>query len=179
MFMKLYPMVLIPFVTMLLITSYTDFRYHRIANVWSFGGILIALLLQLILAGWQGMASGLGGMLVGFLLLLPMYLTGGMAAGDVKLMAAAGAFLGFKLTFAAVVLSLISGGLLAIAYVSLRGDLKALLFRYFNIIKLTAITRNPKQSYTSPGGNEAASQRFPYAIAIATGCFITLALFWR
>ena len=53
-------------------------------------------------------------MIIGFLSLLPLYILGGMAAGDLKLMAMCGSFIGLPSTLIAVLLSLIFGGFYAL-----------------------------------------------------------------
>ncbi len=76
----------------------------QIATASSIGGALLA---------------GFGGAGVGLIILLPFYVLGGMGAGDVKLLAAAGGFLGPQGALLAGVITLVAGlflGLLAIAY---------------------------------------------------------------
>ena len=87
-----------------------------------------------------GIGSALGGALVGFALFLPLYVVRGMAAGDVKLMATVGLFLGPAETVHACVLTWCVGGAMALlmllftgrwsdAYANLRGLLLPMLLR--------------------------------------------------
>ena len=72
----------------------TDFRSRRIPNVLTFGSSAAAVLFLGITSGWAGVVSSLEGWAVGCLLFLPWFLLGGMGAGDVKLLAALGAWAG-------------------------------------------------------------------------------------
>ncbi|MFD1693494.1 prepilin peptidase [Azotobacter chroococcum] len=71
-----------------------DVCRHRIPNSLVLIGMVLSLLCQFSLTGMNGLISCWLGVLVGFGLFLPFYSLGGMAAGDVKLMAMAGDFLG-------------------------------------------------------------------------------------
>ncbi|MEG0884092.1 MAG: prepilin peptidase, partial [Janthinobacterium sp.] len=74
-----------------------DMRSRRIPNGLVFGGALAALLLHAVLtpgAGGLGLPAALGGLALGLALLLPMYMLRALGAGDVKLMAMVGAFIG-------------------------------------------------------------------------------------
>lgn len=104
----------------------SDLRSHRVPNGLVAAGLAVALAIPL--AGVLGAADGpswrlaaasvapwAAGLVLGGLLLLPGYALGGMAAGDVKLMAMAGAFLGPGLAAAAVLYACLVGGALALA----------------------------------------------------------------
>ncbi|REM34762.1 prepilin peptidase, partial [Mycobacterium tuberculosis] len=57
-----------------------------------------------------------GGLGVGFAAMVPFYVIGVMGAGDVKLMAMAGAFIGPEQTLMAVLFTFIAGGVAAMAF---------------------------------------------------------------
>lgn len=92
-----------------------DYRTMRIPNWLTAAGALSAFLLH----AWNGpVAGGLlhaaGGLLTGLVLLLPLWLLRVLGAGDVKLMAMVGAFLGAGPVVAAALFSFIAGGVLAL-----------------------------------------------------------------
>ena len=103
--------------TMLAIAVYGDVRSHRISNTLSLLGLVAGLGLQYLGNGLQGVASGLLGAGVGLACFTPFYMLRSMGAGDVKLLAAVGAFLGPQGAFYAALFSLLAGGLGAIGYV--------------------------------------------------------------
>ncbi len=111
------PRMLVLF-ALLVIASVSDWRSYRIPNWLTFGGALFALLSGIAMARTPGAGAmhALAGLALGFVLLLPCYALGVMGAGDVKLMAMVGAFLGAAAVFQAVLLSFIASGVLALAF---------------------------------------------------------------
>ena len=85
-------------------------------------GIVTALLLHAVLTLnppitveilSAALTRWLAGLALGLLLLLPLYLLGACGAGDVKLMAMTGAFLGPQDALGAILMTFLAGGLLA------------------------------------------------------------------
>lgn len=75
------------------IVSYTDGRQRRIPN-WLVASLAALGLAARIADGSP--AAGLAGLVTGFCALLPAYLVGWVGAGDVKLLAAQGLWLGWE-----------------------------------------------------------------------------------
>lgn len=175
--MILNPIVMIILIAVLIATTYSDLKHHKIKNYWIISGILLAFITHAHLAGLDGIFNSLAGLIVGLVFFLPLYITGGMAAGDVKLMAAVGTLLGLELAWMTVLTTLISGGILALSYLLIKGDLKRYIKRWSAILSNVVITRNVKSVYIDPAENEVARQSFPYALAITLGVLISLTLF--
>lgn len=96
----------------------SDLRAHRIPNRLIGLGLAAALMLHAwaLAADAASLAgtswwSPLAGATVGAALLLPLHLSGGMGAGDVKLMAMAGAFVGARGAAWSALYALALGGL--------------------------------------------------------------------
>lgn len=156
----------------LLAASYTDLKEHRIPNAITLGSVVAGIVLQAWFSGLDGVLSGFGGLAAGLALYLPFYLLGGMGAGDVKLMAAVGAFLGPQTVLLAAGLSLIAGALIGLGVVLTRIVLLGVLHPYLVTAKYLLCTG----TYIPPATNIPVDTRFPYAAAIAAG---TLgAVFW-
>ena len=132
-----------------------DLRTRRIPNLLTISAAIVGLLLNLSWRGGHGaVASGVG-LLTGLAAFLPFYIAGGFGAGDVKAMAAVGAFLGPKGALLAAAWTLLVGGVAAL------GVLAALRW---------------KAARASDGWRlgEARRQRFPYGLAIACGTALSL-----
>jgi len=71
-----------------------DVRSRRVPNFISLPGILLGLLLHLALGGWRQLALSAAAGLICGLVFFVFWIAGGMGAGDVKLMAGIGAWLG-------------------------------------------------------------------------------------
>ena len=165
--------ILLPII--LIAASWIDLKEQRIPNFLTFSALIIGVSLQLLLHGWEGLTYSLGGMAIGFLILIPFYIKGGMGAGDVKLMAAAGAFLGFKGALLAVGLTLFAGSIMGVFLLVVLGGVKSAMQRYYTTLKQLLYTQNINISYIPPPSDEAAAVKFPYASAICVG---TIAAMW-
>lgn len=160
----------------------SDLRSRRIPNKLILSGIGLALAVDAIamststapIAGpaWW---SPLTGLATGFALLLPLYLLRATGAGDVKLMAMVGAFVGAPTVLAATLYTLLAGGLLSMVFMLGRGVAAQTLA---NVRFL--LTDWAQRAGTGQGARLAPLQttaaRLPYAVAIALGT--AAALLW-
>jgi prepilin peptidase CpaA len=151
---------------------WVDMREHRIPNLVSLGGVLAGLFMHTWFHGYEGLLAGLGGMALGLGILLPFYLLKGMGAGDVKLMAAVGAFLGPQHVLLAAGLTLLAGSLAGIAILVYGKGIGKALQRYWFTVRW--LVTAGAWIYQRPAEDEAAAIRFPYALAIATGSLAAL-----
>jgi prepilin peptidase CpaA len=112
-------------------------------------------------ARWPALALGL-------CLLLPMYAMRALGAGDVKLMAMIGAFVGPGAVAGITLLTLLAGGVLALGVAGFNGRLKVMLFNRRHMIKYSML-RSLAGEVPKMDAPAAASGRLPYAVAIAAG----------
>jgi prepilin peptidase CpaA len=105
-----------------------DLATRRIPNSLCLTGAVLGLGLSVSAQGGGGLVQGMGGLAAAALILLPLYAAGGMGAGDVKLMGAAGAWLGIEGAVFAAALALVLGGLLAVALLIAPGRRRKLPF---------------------------------------------------
>ena len=104
--------------------AWGDLRTRRIPNYLTLGTAVAGLAFNCIAQGLPGLVNGILGMLLGFACLFLPYLWGGMGAGDVKALAALGAWLGPKLTVFLFCYMGIAGGVLALGYLVWQGRLR-------------------------------------------------------
>lgn len=114
---------------LLLAAALIDLKTLRLPNPLTVGGMVLGLLVNAIAAPtpWSGLALATTGLVIGLLLLLPLWLLRILGAGDVKLMAAVGAFLGPSAVLGAALYVVIAGGIAALVVAAFKGSLGRLL----------------------------------------------------
>lgn len=151
-----------------LLAAVTDLKAHRIPNWLTVPAALAALAYHGLAPGGMGVAAALCGLAVGFGLLLLPFLMGGGGMGDVKLLAALGAWLGPQLLLAAFVLSIVLAAVMAIGVLM------------FNAARL-GLSRTKKRflaNARSGAAPQAAPRRvLPFAVPVALGTWLLLAWF--
>lgn len=150
-----------------------DLRTRRIPNSLTLGGAALALVLSLIFQGVHGLGTSVVGWVAGLVVFLPMFLLGGLGAGDVKLMASLGAWLGPRLVLWTALYAALAGGVMAVVMALGTGYLRTsvenlyLLFSHFRVMGV-----RPHPELTLERGK---GPRLPYALPIAAGA---LAAMW-
>lgn len=153
-----------------------DLRSRRIPNLLIATGLIVALLANLWLepdTAWK--TCGLG-MLTGFALFLPLYLMRGMGAGDVKLMAMVGAFLGPSAIIRVTLITFIVGGVLTLVVAARNGSLRLLLANLRTMLTGSLIKSTVLHQMPTIDAASASAGKMPYGVAIALGTFTYLAL---
>ncbi len=160
-----------------------DILTRRIPNWLVLSGLLMGLALNTIMpsgAGFYSEPSGaigfrlaFEGAALGLALLLPFYAFGAMGAGDVKLMAMVGAFVGPESIFGTTILTLLAGGVLALAVSIWTGTLLKVL-RNTRALISNAIFRGFSGAATPIG--QPATSKLAYAIAIMCGTGLNIFL---
>jgi prepilin peptidase CpaA len=106
----------------------TDLRSSKIPNWLTIPAMSASLLGHALVNGLPGMLFSLKGLGLGLALFFVLYVMGGMGAGDVKLLAAVGSFIGAERVLSAGLVAMLLGGLYAIAmmisYYGIRTSLK-------------------------------------------------------
>ncbi len=161
-----------------------------VTDLWKFK-VYNGLTLPLLVAGllFHGIApAGLGltfsslGLLCGFAGLIAFYALGGFGAGDVKLMAGIGAWLGPTNTLSLLIASCLVSGLFAVAICWWQGRLLERVLAAYSILQnWRAADLRASESVTgSLDEATAASDRrhrvLPFAAMIASGLMILLSL---
>lgn len=163
---------------LLLTASWYDIKSNRIPNWLVLFGTAMALAMHATMAGGFGLVSeapgGIGflaslkGLGLGLALFLPFYMLRLMGAGDVKLMAMVGAFLGIPDILWAMLATFLAGGVLTVVIGLARGVLKQ---TFHNIVFMMNISAIKMQTGTLPRFDDApkTAAKLPYGVAIALG----------
>jgi prepilin peptidase CpaA len=158
-----------PTVIVLGVATFTDLRTRRIPNWLVLPFMVVGLVVSAWFHGWHGLGQSFLGIGLALLLFGVLFFVGGMGAGDVKLAAAIGAWIGPGQLFFALVVTAMAGGLMALGWAAFGGWLKELF--------------NGASDLTFGFGNAAVRQemalanprkrKMPYAPAIAIGTLLS------
>ncbi len=121
--------------------------------------------------GWHGLGQSLAGMGLGILLYGALFWVGGMGAGDVKLCAAIGAWIGPSQLFIALILTSLIGGIMALCWAASGGFFKELFTSTGDLLfgwKKRVMRVDPEQTLANP-----LKRKMPYAPAIALGTLLS------
>lgn len=149
-----------------------DLRTRRIPNLLTFGGAAIAIAYSLWVSGLGGLATSVGGWMVGVALFLPMFVLGGMGAGDVKLAGCLGAWLGPTTALFLALYSAIAGGVMALVVALATGYFKQavgnvwLLLAHWRVVGI-----RPLPELTLDGSR---GPRLPFAVPILAGAIAAM-----
>jgi len=110
-----------------------DIRHRRISNVLCAVLFISGALSSALCRGWSGLADGVLGAAVGFIVFLVPYGLGGLGGGDVKLMCGFGALTGLRDIVPALILVSVAGAVTSGLYLlcsRLRGHIPPAVIPY-------------------------------------------------
>jgi Flp pilus assembly protein protease CpaA len=139
---------------------YTDWRYRRIPNAFTYPVMLAGLVLGAFEAVpgevfARGLFDHAAGLVVGFLIAYPFYAMGGLKAGDGKYLMAVGAMRGLSFLLAGAVYGALLGGVIALGFIAVRR------------------LRSANGANASMGG--VMKTWIPYGVALGLGTLVALA----
>src|SRR5262249_25892211 len=132
--------------------------------------------------GASGIIASLVGAIFGFTVLGVLYCMGGMGGGDVKLLAAIGAWLLLPVTFWLLVASALAAGAYALIVIVPFGrfnqtwvTLRIIYYRVTAVARHLGADDNVEMAV---GQNDRRTRVIPFAAMVAVGLFTLLAIAW-
>ncbi len=168
------PPLLILVLLLAALAAYFDLRTRRIPNWLSLTGCAAGLSLNTAFSGTNGLRSAALGLGLGFVLYFPLWLLGARGAGDVKLLAAAGSFLGVADTLALFLLAAVLGGILALGLVLIKGATRQTLWNIADILRTLLLFKRPAHRLSSPG-----AVRLPHGLVIFLAILVEVVILGR
>ncbi len=153
----------------LVVAAVIDGRELKVPNWITFPLIISGWLASGVIYGWAGVGASLWGTAVGLGLLLPAYAIGGMGAGDVKLLAGVGAWVGATQTFWAFIVSAILGAIIAVIMVVVSRKWRHHQKQFLSIITEIMVIRSPSKLSEIAAERKPSMMLLPYGIPIAIG----------
>jgi prepilin peptidase CpaA len=165
------------FVTIVLIVAAViDGAILKVPNWLTFPFILCGWVHWTMQDGFSGLGWSLMGTFVGMLLLLVLRNVGGMGAGDVKLLAGVGAWLGTVVTLWAFAATAIVGGVMAAFMIWKSGQWHKHFAMAHQILHEWKTVRNPQKLAAIARERKPNMYLLPYGIPMAIGSIAYFAL---
>ena len=162
---------------MLLAAAVFDVRYRRIPNWLTVSGAVLGVAINTIIGSPEGgLVFSLVGLLVAFAVYVALYALRAMGAGDVKLMAATGALVGWERWFGIFLVTALLGGVMALMLVLARGRLKKTMF---NVSFIVSEMKSGRPAYLANEELDVRNKKalgLPHGAVIAVGTVFYLAL---
>ena len=155
-------------------TAYTELKDNRIPNAISVVGLIIGFLVGYF-PGGPSLGQSIVGFFAGFGFLFVFYMFGGMGGGDVKLMGAVGALVGYPVILTVLMFTALIGGFMAVVVLIWNRDAVKDVARFFNPFRRKKEEPPPGEG-TEEGGDVKKSPTIPYGLAIIGGCLVTFFL---
>ncbi len=160
-----------------------DVWKFKIYNVVTLPLLASGLFYHGVLGGPGELAGSLLGLVFGFGILIGFYVMGGMGAGDVKLMAAVGAWLGMPFTFYVFIASSLATGIYALVLVVAYGRVSETWIN-LQIVwhRLRVIGRHlgaDDQVELGVNRSDRRHRLIPFAAMVALGIVATLVWTWH
>ena len=153
------PIVFLVLPVLFAAACYGEVKEHRIPNWLTLPAILLGLGAAAIDSGWPGFYDAFLGLVIAGGIFLPFCLLGVVGGGDMKLMAATGAIVGYPLVLRVLVSTCIAGGLLAVGIMAWNGIILTALADSFRL--MVGMPRRHRGLRNPP--------MVPYGIAITLG----------
>lgn len=177
---------LIPVLTVMaavLVAAVTDVWKFRVYNALTLPLLATGLIYHLATGGMAGLGGSLLGMLVGFGVLILFYVMGGVGAGDVKLMAGVGAWLGMPLIFYVFLASSLAAGVYAVGLLVLyRGlgetwiNIQIILHRVLALGRYLGADDHLENELKR---SDRRQRTIPFAAMMAVGFVVLLVWVWK
>jgi prepilin peptidase CpaA len=159
-----------PTLVVLAVATYTDLRSRRVPNWLVLPFMAGGLIVPGVLGGWHGLTQSLEGFGLGALIYGVLYWLGGMGMGDVKLVAAIGAWVGPQQLILAIVLTFMIGGIMTLCWALFGGFLGELSQGTGDLILGFRRGLRPNPEFTL---ESKTRRKLPYVPAIAIGTLIS------
>lgn len=152
--------------------AYTDWRYHKIWNKYTFTAMGAGILMNGLFCGPIGLWNSCLGLAAGFALIL-LFVLGVLKAGDVKLYMAIGAMLGWRALLQVAAVSILIGGAAGVVLMLLRKNGRERFRRLWLYLQGLVLKRNWETYDAGDAGGYLC-----FGVCIAAGTALTAAARW-
>ena len=160
-----------PTLIVLTVATFTDLRSRRIPNWLVLPFMVLGIAISGWMQGWHGVGQSLEGFALGAGVYGALFCLGGMGMGDVKLMAAIGAWVGPSQLLVALVVAGMVGGIMAVSWAAAGGFLGELFSGTGDL--MAGFGKRGMRPHPELVMDNPLTRKLPYAPAIAVGTLIS------
>lgn len=167
------------------VAAYIDGTQLKVPNAITFPMIIAGWLYSAVAYGmagdgwYMGLLWSIGGTAVGLACLYPFYAIGGMGGGDVKMLAAVGAWVHSSITISAFFMSAFIGGLMAVLMIVFSKSATKHYYQFFGILNEIVAVKDPEKLSEIAAARKHTMRLLPYGIPIAIGTILHFAWIGR
>lgn len=159
----------------LLIALYLDVKYSKLPNWLTVSGMAFGIIYHLLTNGIHGLIFSIAGLLVAGLIFIILYVFKAIGAGDAKLFAAIGSFIGIEMVLYLAMYSIVFAGIIGVLILLFtKTFLKKLTNAFMEI--MSSILSRDFQSLEDYKVNK--STRFPFMYAVIPAVLTTYYFFY-
>jgi len=161
------------FTLLLVLACVTDVRARRIPNRLVAMIAVVGLVFSGVVGGgWVAVGKSLLGVALGFAIWIVFYAVGVLGAGDVKLAAAAGAWLGVGGIWRASLVAAVAGGVLAVFMLVRERRMRETVGRIGLSVSTASLALFRAGRDSEPASTPARGRPMPYGVALAIGFLV-------
>ena len=168
------PLLIYVILTIFVVTCcVVDVRTRRIPNAISGPAVVAGVILNTMSYGLPGLGWSLAGVAVIIAILLAPFALGGLGGGDVKMMAAVGAFLGPRLALYGLLVGMILGGIVMMVHLARIGRLAEKIGALHTMVVNAALLRSVDPLRMA--ANDPVAISLPYSVPLGLGAAVVVA----
>ena len=157
---------------LLVLALISDIKSCKIKNTLTVPFMIVAIVINSVHSGMSGLIDSLLGISIPVILLFILFGLRMLSAGDIKLFCAIGSIMGMNFVLETICFSFLAGGLIGLAVMTIRGNIRERTKFLHNYLKTCLITFSISE-YVHESGQEK-SGLFRFAYAIAAGSLVAL-----
>jgi prepilin peptidase CpaA len=168
--------VLAALTPLVLWASWIDYKERRVPNYLNLAIAISGLVVQVIFNRGMGLLAGTEGLVLGLALLIVPWAMHMMGAGDVKLLAGIGAWVGPEMVLWSFLIGAVIGGLASLVMIGMKGRWAG---AWQNFQLATVKCTNSKLMFSEVGSVKSLGtncQLIPYGVPLTAGTLIVMTL---
>jgi prepilin peptidase CpaA len=159
---------------LVLVAAAYDLKFRRIPNWLTLAGVAAGIGMNTYLRSLAGLKTALLGLALAAAVYLVFYLLRAMGGGDLKLMAAVGAFAGPSAWLVIFVVTALLGGAAALVLIAVHGRFRKTSANVLTVFRQLLRLEAPYKAAPELDVREKQAMSLPHGAVIAAGTILTL-----